>query len=131
MSAPPPPPPRREYTPSPKPTEEPTGWQAKMKARGGAWGKVAIDKGTIWSDKLGVRVNDIAEKRFGTEAFYPVTGDFPKEMDKCARILKAFTGMLSLLESRRKLMIQWKGLSKRKRQRRSMMARRRRRLLKC
>jgi hypothetical protein len=93
MAAPPPPPPRREYTPSPKPTEEPTGWQAKMKARGGAWGKVAIDKGTIWSDKIGVRVNDIAEKKFGTEAFYPVTGDFPKEMDKCARILKAFTGM--------------------------------------
>jgi hypothetical protein len=93
MSAPPPPPPRREYTPSPKPAEaEPTGWSAKMKARGGAWGKVAIDKGTNWSDKLGGRVNDIAEKKFGTEAFYPVTGDFPKEMDKCARLIKAFTG---------------------------------------
>ena len=92
MSAPPPPPPRREYTPSPKPAEEPTGWSAKMKAKGGAWGKVAVDKGTIWSDKIGVRVNDIAEKRFGTEAFYPVTGDFPKEMDKCARLVKAFTG---------------------------------------
>jgi len=68
-----------------------------MKAKGGAWGKVAVDKGTIWSDKIGVRVNDIAEKRFGTEAFYPVTGDFPKEMDKCARLLRAFTGMSTSL----------------------------------
>ena len=63
-----------------------------MKAKGGAWGKVAIDKSTIWSDKIGGRVNDIAEKKFGTEHFWPVTGDLPKEMDKCARIVKAFTG---------------------------------------
>lgn len=93
MSKAPPPPPRREYTPTPKSVEaEPTGWQAKMKAKGGAWGKVAIDKSTIWSDKIGGRVNDIAEKKFGTEHFWPVTGDLPKEMDKCARIIKAFTG---------------------------------------
>lgn len=37
-------------------------------------------------------MNGLAERRFGTEAFWPVTGDFPKEMDKCARILRAFTG---------------------------------------
>lgn len=63
-----------------------------MKAKGGVWGKIAVDKGTIWSDKIGGRVNDIAEKKFGTEHFWPVTGDLPKEMDKCARILRAFTG---------------------------------------
>lgn len=27
----------------------------------------------------------------GTERFYPVTGDFPQEMAKCARILRLFT----------------------------------------
>lgn len=92
----PPPPPRREYTPSPKPdaSADPAAntWSAKMKARSGVWGKKAIDKGTIWSDKLGGRVNDIAEKKFGTEHFWPVTGDMPKEIEKCARILRAFTG---------------------------------------
>jgi hypothetical protein len=71
---------------------EKSSWSAKLKAKGGAWGKVAVDKGTILSDRVGGRVNDIAEKRFGTEAFWPVTGDLPKEMDKCARILRTFTG---------------------------------------
>ncbi|WVW81415.1 hypothetical protein I302_103408 [Kwoniella bestiolae CBS 10118] len=68
-----------------------TTWKDKMKTRGAAWGKVAVEKGVKISDNIGGRVNDIAEKRFGTEAFWPVTGDFPREMDKCARILRAFT----------------------------------------
>ncbi|KAK8870081.1 hypothetical protein IAR55_000651 [Kwoniella newhampshirensis] len=90
---PPPPPPRRtDSRPSSgTSTPEATGWKAKMKAKGMGWGKVAIEKGTKISDNVGGRVNDIAEKRFGTEAFWPVTGDFPKEMDKAARILRAFT----------------------------------------
>ncbi|WRT63354.1 uncharacterized protein IL334_000259 [Kwoniella shivajii] len=72
-------------------TPENPGWKDKMKARGSVWGKIAIDKSVKISDNIGGRVNDIAEKRFGTEAFWPVTGDFPKEMDKCARILRSFT----------------------------------------
>jgi lipid-binding SYLF domain-containing protein len=30
--------------------------------------------------------------QLGSEAFYPVTGDFPEQMNKAARILRAFTG---------------------------------------
>lgn len=90
----PPPPPRREYTPTAKTGDpEPSTWSSKMKAKGGVWGKIAVDKGTIWSDKIGARVNDVAEKKFGVEHFYPVTGDMPKEIEKCARILRLFTGM--------------------------------------
>ncbi|WWC57736.1 uncharacterized protein I303_100270 [Kwoniella dejecticola CBS 10117] len=91
------PPPRRtaaSSTPasgSTTPNEEAPGWKEKMKARGTVWGKKAMDKGVKISDNIGGRVNDIAEKRFGTEAFWPVTGDFPKEMEKCARILRSFT----------------------------------------
>ena len=63
-----------------------------MKAKSSVWGKKAVEKGFILSDNIGHRVNDIAEKRFGTEHFWPVTGDFVKEMDKCARIIRSFTG---------------------------------------
>ncbi|KAK4700009.1 SH3 domain-containing YSC84-like protein 1, partial [Phenoliferia sp. Uapishka_3] len=63
-----------------------TGWKGRMSA----WGKVAVDKGTILSDKVGVKVNGISEK-YGSERFWPVTGDFAVELDKCARILRAFT----------------------------------------
>ncbi|WVQ64440.1 uncharacterized protein L199_002606 [Kwoniella botswanensis] len=80
----------RPTTPSASDPSTPT-WKDKVKARGAVWGKKAMDKGVKISDNIGGRVNDIAEKRFGTEAFWPVTGDFPKEMDKCARILRAFT----------------------------------------
>jgi hypothetical protein len=63
-----------------------------MKARGAAWGKVAMEKGIQISDNLGGKVNTIAADKFGTEAFWPVTGDLPNEMEKCARILRSFTG---------------------------------------
>lgn len=63
-----------------------------MKAKSSVWGKKAMDKGIALSDNIGGKVNTVAEKRFGTEAFWPVTGDFPKEMDKAARILRSFTG---------------------------------------
>jgi hypothetical protein len=62
-----------------------------MKAKGSVWGKAALDKGIKISDNVGGRVNVYAEK-MGSEAFWPTTGDFPKEMDKAARILRAFTG---------------------------------------
>ncbi|XAO21440.1 hypothetical protein I312_100191 [Cryptococcus bacillisporus CA1280] len=94
MSNPPPPPPRRTYYPSASslaPDPSAKTWKDKVKAKGSIWGKYAMDKGVKVSDNLGGKVNDLAERRFGTEAFWPVTGDFPKEMDKCARILRAFT----------------------------------------
>ncbi|KAL7418635.1 hypothetical protein Q5752_007093 [Cryptotrichosporon argae] len=68
----------------------PSRW-ASMKAKSTVWGAKAMEKGVLISDKVGGRVNAISEKHFGTEAFWPVTGDFPKEMDKAARILRAFT----------------------------------------
>ncbi|OCF43086.1 hypothetical protein I317_03055 [Kwoniella heveanensis CBS 569] len=100
MSLQPPPPPPRRSAPASASSSRPStpadstaapGWKDKMKASGKVWGKKAMDKGIQISDNLGGKVNNIAEKRFGTEAFWPVTGDFPKEMDKCARILRAFT----------------------------------------
>ncbi|OXG82714.1 hypothetical protein C348_02897 [Cryptococcus neoformans Gb118] len=94
MPTPPPPPPRRTYSPSASslaPDPSAKTWKDKVKAKGSVWGKYAMDKGVKVSDNLGGKVNGLAERRFGTEAFWPVTGDFPKEMDKCARILRAFT----------------------------------------
>jgi hypothetical protein len=32
--------------------------------------------------------------QLGSERFWPVTGDFPEEMEKAGRILRAFTGEL-------------------------------------
>ncbi len=51
-----------------------------------------MDKSVKISDNVGGKVNDVAEKRFGTEHFWPVTGDFERQMDQAARILRAFTG---------------------------------------
>ena len=63
-----------------------------MKATGSIWGKKAMDKSVKISDNIGGKVNNVAEKRFGTEHFWPVTGDFPRQMQQAARILRAFTG---------------------------------------
>lgn len=89
-------PPSRTSTPASTPAaaDDPNAkstWSSKMKAKSKVWGTKAMEKGVVISDNLGTRVNDIAEKRFGTEAFWPVTGDFPKEIEKCTRILRAFT----------------------------------------
>ncbi|KAK4687017.1 SH3 domain-containing YSC84-like protein 1, partial [Tremellales sp. Uapishka_1] len=92
-STPPPPPPRRSaaatgtHTP---PIVEDT-WKSRMKAKSSVWGKKAMDTGMRISDNVGGKVNGVAESRLGVEAFWPTTGDFPKEMDKCARILRSFT----------------------------------------
>ncbi|KAK4046191.1 hypothetical protein OIV83_006266 [Microbotryomycetes sp. JL201] len=66
-------------------------WKAWSKRKGSAWGNKAVVKGVSWSDKLGGRFNGWAEYYTGSERFWPVTGDFPEEMAKCARILRAFT----------------------------------------
>ncbi|ORX40935.1 hypothetical protein BD324DRAFT_28917 [Kockovaella imperatae] len=83
-------PPPRRTAPAPAastPSPEKKSWKDKMRAAG----KTAVDKGMVISDKVGGRVNDIAEKRLGTERFWPTTGDFPQEMEKAARILTSFT----------------------------------------
>ncbi|ODO05083.1 hypothetical protein L198_01770 [Cryptococcus wingfieldii CBS 7118] len=91
----PPPPKRKNYTSwtytttTPDPSQQ--TWKEKIKSKSSVWGKSALDKGVAISDNLGGKVNNFAEQRLGTEAFWPVTGDFIKEMDKCARILRAFT----------------------------------------
>ncbi|EIW70595.1 hypothetical protein TREMEDRAFT_14638, partial [Tremella mesenterica DSM 1558] len=88
----PPPPPRRMIPTSHSPTPSTDhSWSSRFKATSKVWGKKALDKTVVISDKVGGKVNDIAEKRFGTEHFWPVTGDFPRLMDQAARILRAFT----------------------------------------
>lgn len=63
-----------------------------MKATGMRWGKTAGDKAIKVNDYLGPKVNSFAETRFGTHTFWPVSGDFPAEMEKAAVILREFTG---------------------------------------
>jgi len=86
----PPPPTRSRASIVPHHREETPAEQRKAwwKAKGKQWG----DKAQGWSDTIGGHVNSFAEKRLGAEAFYPVTGDLPREMDKAARILRVFTG---------------------------------------
>ncbi|KAK4047030.1 hypothetical protein OIO90_006351 [Microbotryomycetes sp. JL221] len=111
MSAPLPPPPRRLVYPTPRrpvgsasgsttPSDEDndasrTGrnenWKDWSKRKGTDWGSKAVVKGVSWSDKIGDKVNGWAGHYTGSERFWPVTGDFPEEMAKCARILRAFT----------------------------------------
>ncbi|KAJ9094553.1 hypothetical protein QFC20_006868 [Naganishia adeliensis] len=85
-------------------------WKDSMKDKGKVWGGKAYEKSWKWSDAIGGRVNDYAGKvslrnhklgkltftellcvYLGSERFWPVTGDFPEEMEKAARILRAFT----------------------------------------
>lgn len=65
-------------------------WKQWSKRKGAAWGQVAMVRGVQLSDSLGGRFNGWAEV-MGSERFWPTTGDFPLEMEKCARILRAFT----------------------------------------
>ncbi|GAA6002318.1 hypothetical protein JCM10207_001061 [Rhodosporidiobolus poonsookiae] len=90
-----PPPPRRTVNPSPSPapasgsaqtSQSGGGWKAKAKG----WGMKALDKSIVVSDKIGAHANNLSRKA-GGENFWPVSGDFPQECDKCIRILKAFT----------------------------------------
>lgn len=89
-----PPPPRREARSVPHSrtnTPEP-GWKQRWSAKGKLWGGKAFDKSIGISDKIGTKVNYVVENKIGSEAFYPVSNDFPQECEKAARILRAFTG---------------------------------------
>ncbi|GJN89346.1 hypothetical protein Rhopal_002326-T1 [Rhodotorula paludigena] len=54
-------------------------------------GETAAVKGIAISDTVGGRLNGWAENYAGAERFWPTTGDGPVEMEKAARIIKAFT----------------------------------------
>jgi hypothetical protein len=84
----------------------------------------AMEKSIVVSDWAGHKLNTAAEKvslrllsnpcacfptvllrltvqsglcvQIGSEAFFPVTDDFPNEMNKAARILRSFTGAFLL-----------------------------------
>ncbi|KAI5480464.1 Ysc84 actin-binding domain protein [Pseudohyphozyma bogoriensis] len=75
---------------APPPPGEKETWRAWGKRKSSAWGKTAMVKGVAISDNVGGRVNGWAEV-VGSERFWPTTGDFPIEMEKAARILRAFT----------------------------------------
>ena len=92
MSAPPPPPRRTVATHSAPAPPTDSSWSGKLKATGKVWGKKAIDKSVVWNDKIGGKVNDVAQKKFGTEHFWPVSNDFIEQIEKAERILRAFTG---------------------------------------
>lgn len=85
----PPPPKRRAITPPPYlpySSVEPETWKAWGRRRSSALAAKAF----VASDYVGLRVNNYTES-LGSERFYPTTGDFPIEMEKCARILRSFT----------------------------------------
>lgn len=89
-----PPPPRRDAHSVPHSrniTPEPT-WKERWGAKSKLWGGKAFNKSISISDKIGTKVNYLAENKIGSEAFYPVSNDFPNECEKAARILRAFTG---------------------------------------
>ncbi|KAK4699417.1 SH3 domain-containing YSC84-like protein 1, partial [Phenoliferia sp. Uapishka_3] len=93
-----PPPPKRQVYPTPPPSPavsagssgEKETWKAWTKRKSSGWGQTAMVKSVVWSDKAGGTFNGWAET-IGSERFWPTTGDFPIEMEKCARILRAFT----------------------------------------
>lgn len=90
-SAPPPPPRRAAGLPaaSSSGTTTPTGG-SRWKGKASAWGVKALDKAMQLSDKIAPHVNDWTEK-VGGERWWPSTNDFPLEVAKCTRILRAFT----------------------------------------
>lgn len=76
--------------PSPAPPDKPRDSTA-------TWTTKALNL----SDKWGSKFNDYAADKWGLEAFWPTTGDFPREMEKAARILKGFTSESPAQMSRR------------------------------
>ncbi|GAA5978268.1 hypothetical protein JCM11641_001154 [Rhodosporidiobolus odoratus] len=91
-------PPKRLVYPEPKPYTPysdalpPTNetWKAWWKRKGSAWGTTAVQKGIVISDNVGGKVNGWSEY-LGSERFWPTSGDGIQEIEKCERILKAFT----------------------------------------
>lgn len=95
----PPPPRRQQLTPSPYSpysSTVPETWSQYGRRKSSNWGRTAVIKGVAVSDSLGARVNGYTEA-LGSERFWPTTKDFPVEMDKAARILRAFTGKIEIL----------------------------------
>ncbi|POY74830.1 hypothetical protein BMF94_2103 [Rhodotorula taiwanensis] len=90
----PPPPPRRSAalnasssgTTTPKNGTSSGGWKGKASA----WGNKAFDKAIKLSDKVAPYANNLTEK-VGGERWWPSSDDFPLEVAKCTRILRAFT----------------------------------------
>ncbi|GAC76882.1 uncharacterized conserved protein [Moesziomyces antarcticus T-34] len=54
------------------------------------WGKTAFDKSIVVSDWASGYANS-ASAKMGGERFWPKSNDFPEEIAKCERILRAFT----------------------------------------
>lgn len=54
------------------------------------WGKTAFDKSIVVSDWASGYANS-ASAKMGGERFWPKSNDFPEEITKCERILRAFT----------------------------------------
>lgn len=54
------------------------------------WGKTAFDKSIVVSDWAAGYANG-ASAKMGGERFWPKSNDFPEEITKCERILRAFT----------------------------------------
>ncbi|PWY98519.1 DUF500-domain-containing protein [Testicularia cyperi] len=54
------------------------------------WGRTAFDKSIVVSDWASGYANG-ASAKMGGERFWPKSGDFAEEVDKCERILRAFT----------------------------------------
>ncbi|GAA5929893.1 hypothetical protein JCM3775_004457 [Rhodotorula graminis] len=90
MSA--PPPRRTAPAPSPAPPPDPAKqtWKERAKAKSAVWGMKALDKALVVSDAVGVHANNMTAK-VGGERWWPTTDDFPAEVAKCVRILRAFT----------------------------------------
>ncbi|GAA5842691.1 hypothetical protein JCM9279_003664 [Rhodotorula babjevae] len=90
MSA--PPPRRTAPAPAPAPPPDPAKqtWKERAKAKSAVWGMKALDKALVVSDAVGVHANNMTAK-VGGERWWPTTDDFPAEVAKCVRILRAFT----------------------------------------
>ncbi|SPO23440.1 uncharacterized protein UTRI_02119 [Ustilago trichophora] len=88
MSAPPPPPPpTRTVAAASSSTSTSTDAQESRWKR---WGKTAFDKSIVVSDWASGYANS-ASAKMGGERFWPKSNDFPQEIAKCERILRAFT----------------------------------------
>ncbi|BGP55407.1 hypothetical protein JCM8202_003734 [Rhodotorula sphaerocarpa] len=90
------PPPPKRLVPARKPVDlslppERETWGQWWKRKGTGWGTTAAVKSIAISDVVGGRVNGIATDYLGVERFWPTSNDGPVEMEKAARILRAFT----------------------------------------
>ncbi|EPQ28262.1 uncharacterized protein PFL1_04089 [Pseudozyma flocculosa PF-1] len=64
--------------------------RASNESRWKVWGRTAFDKSIVISDWAAGYAN-AGSAKLGGERFFPKSNDFPEEVDKCERILRAFT----------------------------------------